>query len=222
LIEGMARAGQGEPFVVLHPQMAAAAAKRFRKMIDAPVLTHVTARFEGFDAYDVEPIALPDVFAERPVVLFGKWRGEPKGGIALEGRTAAGLFRARLDVNGQKVSAQNQALRYLWARHRIAALSDQEALEGGQSQRERILDLGLKYNLLSAYTSFIAVDQIVRNPTADGFAIDQPSPLPQGVSDLAVGAAVPSTPEPAVWWLLLIAGVSLIFARRRVLAQVRR
>jgi Ca-activated chloride channel family protein len=35
-------------------------------------------------------------------------------------------------------------------------------------------------------------------------AVDQPSPMPQGVSDAAIGAEVPSTPEPAAWLALLV------------------
>src|SRR3989454_4267788 len=76
LIEGIARAGQGEPFVVTGPQEADAAGKRFREYIESPVLTNVRVSYRGFDAYDVEPGAQqPDLFAERPVIVFGKWRG---------------------------------------------------------------------------------------------------------------------------------------------------
>ena len=39
LIEGMARAGQGEPFVVLRPEKAAAEADKLRAYIEQPVLT---------------------------------------------------------------------------------------------------------------------------------------------------------------------------------------
>ncbi|MBI3897440.1 MAG: VWA domain-containing protein [Gammaproteobacteria bacterium] len=220
LIEGMARAGQGEPFVVLHSAVAASAAERFRRLVDAPVLTHVQVRFDGLDVYDVEPMTLPDVFAQRPIVLFGKWRGEPKGNVVLEGRAANGPFRATLALNNQQASLHNGALRYLWARHRIASLSDQESLEGNGARREQILDLGLKYNLLTPYTSFIAIDDVVRNVApASSDRVDQPSPLPQGVSNLAVGGAtVPSTPEPSFWWMLTISGIVTLCAflgRRR-------
>ena len=107
-------------------------------------------------------------------------------------------------------------MRYLWARQRVAQLSDQETLEGGSAYRTRILDLGLRYNLLTSYTSFIAVDHIVRNRTPDdSTSVDQPSPLPEGVSELAVGANVPSTPEPGLYWMMAIAGISLLLALRR-------
>ena len=205
LIEGIARAGQGEPFIVTKPAQAAAQADRLRKMIDAPVLTQLKARFDGLDVYDVEPAslnALPDVLGGRPVALIGKWRGEPRGQLVLSGIAANGDWQQVLAVPAPDADAQ--ALRQLWARQRIQQLGDHEALRGGSAQREAITQLGLKYSLLTNYTSFIAVDHIVRSADTPSTAVNQPLPLPQGVSNAAVGAAVPSTPEPAAWVALLV------------------
>jgi Ca-activated chloride channel homolog len=222
LIEGIARAGQGEAFVVTKPGEAAAQAERLRKIIEAPVLTNVTARFQGLDVYDMEPAQLPDVLGGRPVLVFGKWRGEVAGNARLivEGRSAEGPFSTQVNATGRE-DRTSSALRHLWARQRIAALSDQEALEGGNAQKTAITDLGLKYSLLTQYTSFIAVDHIVRNPNpALAPTVSQPSPLPQGVSELAVGAEVPSTPEPGAWFALLvvlgIVGATVVSMRRRI------
>ena len=208
LIEGIARAGQGEPFIVTRPELAAAQAERLRRMIDAPVLTQLKARFEGLEVYDVEPAALnalPDVLGGRPVLIHGKWRGEPRGQLVLEGTAAIGNHLEVVPVSAP--DGQASALRHLWARSRIQQLSDQEALEGGSGQREAITALGLGYSLLTQYTSFIAVDEVVRTTEA-AVPVNQPLPLPQGVSNAAVGgevgAAVPSTPEPAAWLSLLV------------------
>ena len=206
LIEGIARAGQGEPFVVTKPEFAAAQAERLRKMIDAPVLTQLKARFDGLEVYDVEPSqlnALPDVLGGRPVALIGKWRGEPRGQLVLQGQSASGGWQQVLPVPAP--DAEAQALRQLWARQRIAQLSDDEALRGGNAQRDAITALGLQYSLLTNYTSFIAVDHVVRPADTPSTTVNQPLPLPQGVSNAAVGAAVPSTPEPAAWLALLVA-----------------
>lgn len=211
LIEGIARAGQGEAFVVTKPELAAAQAERLRRMINAPVLTSLHARFDGLDVYDVEPAsldALPDVLGGRPVVVFGKWRGAPAGQLVLEGQGAQGTYSEAVRVTAPDANAG--ALRHLWARQRIAELSDQEALEGGSARRDDITALGLRYSLLTQYTSFIAVDERVRTTEAAA-KVDQPLPLPEGVSNLAVGAevgaAVPSTPEPAAWLSLLVVAV---------------
>jgi Ca-activated chloride channel family protein len=224
LIEGLARAGQGEPFLVMQSSDAAAEAERFRKMIDAPVLTQVRLRFEGdaaFAPYDIEPVAIGDLFASRPVVVFGKWKGKPGGKLIVEGLTANGNFRSTVDLADEaKKGTDHPALRYLWARHRIASLSDQEALEGGGVAAKAITELGLRYSLLTQYTSFIAVDRIVRNTTPDqAVAVDQPSPMPQGVSNLAIGAEVPATPEPPTIAMLLVALALIALFGRRVVGS---
>ena len=222
LIEGIARAGQGEPFVVTKPEMAAAQAERLRKMIDAPVLTALHARFDGLEVYDTEPAttnSLPDVLGGRPVLIVGKWRGEPRGQLVLEGQAASGTHSEIVPVSAPDTGAV--ALRHLWARSRIQQLSDQEALEGGSARRDEITTLGLRYSLLTQYTSFIAVDHVVRT-TETAETVNQPLPLPQGVSNSAVGnmvgAAVPSTPEPAAWLALLVVIVLVggAVAQRRI------
>jgi Ca-activated chloride channel family protein len=153
---------------------------------------------------------VPDLFSRRPVVVFGKWRGEAQGALLVEGSTTQGLHRTRLPVDPGGASPSAGALRYLWARHRIAELTDEEALTADGEQRDSILELGLKYNLLTQYTSFVAVDRVVRVKDPDGtVTVDQPLPLPKGVSDLAVAESIiPSTPEPPMW--LLLAVVSLL------------
>lgn len=226
LMEGLARAGMGEPFVITDPVQAPEQAARFRRMIESPVLTQVKARFEGLDVYEVEPMTLPDVLGERPVILFGKWRGEAKGRLVIEGRSAEGPYQQVLKVDPQ-ARRDAAALRSLWARHRIASLSDQEALEGGDDLRQRITDLGLRYGLLTQYTSFIAIDQVVRNAAPqNGASVDQPLPLPQGVSELALGqslgAEVPSTPEPETLGAIAVVLSMLAMLRRRARRNDRR
>jgi Ca-activated chloride channel family protein len=216
LIEGLARAGQGEPFVVLNEAAADEQAERLRQMIDAPVLANPQVRFAGLQVYDVEPVVLPDLFAQRPLVVFGKWRGEAHGSLQVEGRGAAGPYRVEVPIRPEMASASNQALGYLWARHKVASLTDQETLEGDYAHSQAILDLGLKYNLLTAYTSFIAVDEQVRNPDpAAAASVKQPLPLPQSVSNQAIGALVSSTPEPSAWLMLLVAALGMGWLARQ-------
>ena len=218
---GLGNYDEAIEWLVTKPEEAQAQAERLRRMVDSPVLTQVKARFDGIDVYDVEPAQLPDVLGGRPVVIYGKWRGDAVQAagaqLVVEGRSAEGAWRSEVAADAGEHPA-GTALRHLWARQRIAMLSDQEALEGGSAQKAAITELGLKYSLLTQYTSFIAVDRIVRNPNpALAPTVDTPSRLPQGVSPLAIGAEVPSTPEPSAWLaLLVVAGilVATLVARR--------
>ncbi len=187
VIEGMARVGMGEPFVISKADEAPARAAAFRNLIQSPVLTQVKVNFKGFEAYDVEPPAIPDVLADRPVIVFGKWRGQAKGTIALSGITGEGACKESIDVAKVKPSEANEALRYLWARHRITMLSDYNKLRSDDRRIREVTELGLRYNLLTAYTSFVAVDSEVRNADGTSATVKQPLPLPEGVSDYAVG-----------------------------------
>ena len=72
-------------------------------------------------------------------------------------------------------------------------------------------NLGLTYNLLTAYTSFVAVDHVVRNAGGNGAAVKQPVPLPKGVDILAVGPGVPAVPEPETWALMAMAAAIIAF-----------
>jgi Ca-activated chloride channel family protein len=187
LIEGMARVGMGEPFIITKPQEAPEKAEAFRKLIQSPILTGITVDFGQFQVYDVEPASFPDVLADRPVIVFGKWRGKPRGSIELRGATGAGSFTERLDAAHVRPLEANSALRYLWALHRITLLADYNRLSPKDERVQEVTSLGLAYNLLTAYTSFIAVDTRVRAANGKPVTVKQPLPLPQGVSDLAVG-----------------------------------
>jgi Ca-activated chloride channel family protein len=215
LIEGVAKAGMGEPFIVTEESEAPAVAARFREYIQTPVLTEIQIRPVGFDTYDVHPAHLPDLLAERPLILFGKWRGPVTGSFELHGKTGHGDYVTSLDVAGVEPDEANRALRYLWARSRIAELSDYGARDVSADRVRDITSLGVKYNLLTQYTSFVAVLEEVRNLMGPAKDVNQPSPLPLGVSDLAVGGGTEAGSEPGLVWLITASLVLALFVLRR-------
>jgi Ca-activated chloride channel family protein len=217
LIGGVARAGLGEAFIVTSPDEAEEAAAKLRHYIDSPVLTNIDVSFSGFDAYDVEPRKIPDLFASRPIVVFGKWRGDAGGSIDISGHTGRGPYKTSLAMNATNADEQHSALRYLWARTRIANLSDFGPARPSDQRVADITSLGLTYGLLTRFTSFIAVQEIVRRTTEGADDVDQPLPLPQGVSDNAVGVTNGVEPEFAWMALMVVAlliGGGLLRARR--------
>jgi Ca-activated chloride channel family protein len=187
LLEGMARVGMGEPFVIAKPKEGQEKADEFRKMIDSPVLTKIKVDFGKFSVYDVEPLSIPDVFAERPVIIFGKWRGKLTGEITLSGMTSSGSYLNKFNIRKERPLESNSALQYLWARHRIGLLSDYNSLHQDDGRTKEVTQLGLTYNLLTAYTSFVAIDTEVRYVDGKAVTVKQPLPIPEGVSDYAVG-----------------------------------
>ncbi len=191
LIEGIAHTGMGQPYIITKQEEAESMAFRFRDYIQTPVLTDIQVRFKGLDVYDVEPKTFPDVFSSRPVVVFGKYKSVlPTASVELTGTTGEGDYFQRLPIASGKKDASSLALRYLWARERIRFLDDFNSASNNNDQEgitKQVTELGLKYNLLTQYTSFIAVDSESRNKEGGSTTIQQPLPLPEGVSNYAVG-----------------------------------
>ena len=129
---------------------------------------------------------LPDVLADRPVICLGKWTGEAQGTVTLSGVSGAGPWSQTFEV-GQVKDRDHGALRQLWARQRIQMLSDYDQFGQDADRKAEVTRLGLSYHLLTAYTSFVAVDTQVRNAAGSSTTVTQPLPMPEGVSDAAVG-----------------------------------
>ena len=186
LIESLARAGSGEPFIVMNAEEAPAVAGRLRDYVSSPVLTDVEVRFDDFRVSDVEPASFPDLMAERPVLVYGRYEGEAAGSVTVSGRTASGQHGEAFDVAGDATLVQGSPLSFLWARETVARLGDYVYGADSGGVKEEITRLGLEFSLLTDFTSFVAVDSVVRS---DGTStqVRQPLPLPQGVPDTALG-----------------------------------
>lgn len=196
LIDGIAHAGAAEPFVVEGLAGASQTAERFRKYVQTPVLTDISVSFQNLDVYDVVPAKVPDLMGERPIVVFGKYRRQARGKLVVSGQNRKGMLSKTMPFISQEVSGQNSALRYLWARHQLKTLADYaNPYVGGADLQQEITALGLKYNLLTSYTSFVAVDERLRNTSGAAAVIRQPLPLPENVSGLGVGVP-PCPPAP--------------------------
>ena len=194
LIEGMAFAGNGEPLFITNFQDTEKEVERFRNYINTPVLTRIKLESKGIEIYDVEPAGIPDLMAERPITVFGKYKGKAKGTLTLSGKTGRKTYKQSFDIAAAKPSANNLALRYLWARERIKYLDYMENSNSrwwnsaaDSSISKEITRLGLKYGLMTKYTSFIAIDEVVVEKDGKPVTVKQPLPLPEGVSNDAVG-----------------------------------
>ncbi len=187
LIEGMAKVSNSESFIATSKEEAEKVAKTFKNYIASPLLTQVKIKAKGFKVYDVAPGSIPDVFAARPVLVYGKYKGKPEGSIIITGYQGKKRFKQKFKITPANVSKKNKALRYLWARKKIEELDDYGKLFR-EDVKEQVINLGLKYNLATNYTSFVAVDESVVNKKGILKTVKQPLPMPKNVSNLAVGA----------------------------------
>ncbi|RLD19360.1 MAG: trypsin [Bacteroidetes bacterium] len=186
LIEGLAHVGRGEPFIVTNPEEADAMAARLKHYIEHPVLTDINITGTDVELYDIIPEHIPDLMTSRPIYFFGKYKSGSKPTIKVSGTSGHKTYSETLAVPQPRES--NTALTYLWAREKIRYLSDFNVLNNTSGRIAETTDLGLRHNLLTKYTSFVAVDHepalVNGNSTRQ---VRQPIARPQGISSHGVG-----------------------------------
>jgi Ca-activated chloride channel family protein len=187
LIDAMARIGKGKPFYLRPDENPEETVGKFFDYVSRPSITGVEVEFEGLSVYDLWPEKVPDLFAGRPVTLVGRFDKGGEGEVILTGWLAGRRWKQTLEVELPDRETANRGLPILWARKRIESLSDRMAMGEMEEDeaREEITELGLRYSLMSVYTSFVAVDSQVRNPGGKGPTVSVPIPLPEQVSPLA-------------------------------------
>lgn len=166
LLDEMSREGRGEAQYVGMNDDGSAAAKRFFERIRNPLMTDINVGFNGVPVTQTYPNRLPDLFDAKPVVVVGRYEQGGRATITLSGRMQGQAFTRDIEVDLPETLAENDSLRSIWARRRVAELSSLMLKGERQDQlAAEILDLGLKFRLMTDYTSFVAVDQ---QPVTDG------------------------------------------------------
>lgn len=187
LIEGMAKVGQSNSFIATSKEEAYKVSKTFKKYISSPLLTQIKLKQNNFEMYDVSPKSIPDVFSDRPIMIYGKYKGTATGCIEISGYQGTTKVIKTIKIKNSSLSSNNKVLKYLWARKKIEQLDDYRT-HFGDDVKDQVIALGLAYNLATKYTSFIAIDNEKVSNKGTLKTIEQLLPMTLGVGFSSVGA----------------------------------
>jgi len=196
LIEGMAFAGRGRAEVVTLPDDQAAAADRLYAAIHAPLLTDIAIDWGTLGVEEIYPIPLPDLFSARPIMIHGRLKnGTTSGTITLRGQTGAGPFERKIALQMVDPALDSTALASIWARAKVEQVMHQDlaALQSGSfpdALKRQITDLGVQYNLMTQFTSFVAVDESEVTTGGQAQTVAVPAELPEGMAREGVEGSV--------------------------------
>ncbi len=184
LIDGMAREGRGVAEYVLLSDDGQSAAKKFYDRVAQPLLLDVSVDWGDLPVDDVLPRQIPDVFSSAPIILKGRYKRGMKGEIIVRGLLRGQPWEEIIPVVlPEEPTVSAEALPSLWAREKINDIQ----YEGWKNSKTgetpaQITDLALEYRLMSAYTSFVAVEQRIVNIGGVQRTINVPVEMPEGVS----------------------------------------
>ncbi|MES9921611.1 MAG: VWA domain-containing protein [Candidatus Thiodiazotropha sp.] len=133
--------------------------------LGSPAMSHSSVMWQGPGNIDVEPQRLPDLYLSEPLMI--SLKGERlNGSLVLEGRRGNETWKQSVEIQANERAT---GIHTLWARQRIAglmALPDNELAE--EMKRQRVVDLALKHQIVSPYTSLVAVEKPVARPHSEG------------------------------------------------------
>jgi Ca-activated chloride channel homolog len=220
LIDGMARIGHGEPLVILEHDAAEPVIDRLFATVSRPALTNISIDWGNLPVSDVSPGEPPDLFAERPLVVSGRFHRGASGVVVVRGCRGGQPFEQALQVTLPDHGDGNPALGLLWARRALDDLDERYDFEDTERSavKEHMTHLALSYGLASTFTSFVAVDSAIVNRAGAAKRAPVPVALPSGVEETALASAtlshdrfVPGDPEVRIAAPPDTTSVTLIF-----------
>jgi Ca-activated chloride channel family protein len=187
LLDRMAVEGRGEVEYVSLADDGSAAARRFAERVRNPLLTDVEIDWGGLAVSDVTPARVPDVFSAKPIIVTGRYTAPGKGTIRIRGKAAGREVVREVAVDLPDRAPDHDVLATLWARRQVEAIMSRDWV-GAQSGAPRedvhegVTRLGLDFGLMTQYTSFVAVEEMIVNEGGQSRRVEVPVDMPEGVS----------------------------------------
>ena len=184
LIDGVAKQGGGMGKKLGLKDDAQALAQEVVSRIQRAQLAKIRIDWGDLNVRETYPARIPELWAGRPVIVFGRYRGGNETKITLSGSIEGQPASWPLAVNLPVVAADNAVLAPVWARQKIESLMQQTYYQGSPAIEEMVTEIALRHRLMSQYTSFVAVDQNeakrLIEPARPPRRMLVPVPLPEG------------------------------------------
>lgn len=181
--------------------------------LEKPMLRNVVLDWPDAGAV-VEPDPIPDLYDGQPIIVTARL-DRMSGELRATGEAASGRWEQMLSLN---TAAGHSGIATVWARDRIAGIEDRIALEGeSEALRKRILDLALNHQLVSRFTSFVAVEKKISRPKdLPGKSHNVPNLRPAGQSPQPFAYPQTATSATEAFWLGLLGMIAALLLWLRV------
>jgi len=214
LVRKMAEIGRGQArFIRSHEDIGEVMADFFRTL-DEPVFTDIRLLWEGGGEGRGEEVTFfpdppPDVYVDRPLQVVMRYPRDLSARLVVRGNRGGREESFSFPLEEGKETA-HPAVEKLFGRAHIGELMF-SWIRGGPEEKkrmkEKIVEAGLRYQLLSRFTSRVAVEERVER-APDGRLVTVPVkvPLPRGWKP---GAFFPTATND---WFFLLAGMLLMLS----------
>ena len=184
LIDSVAKHGGGMAKVLELNTDPGPLVEQIAERIHRAQLAKIQIDWNGLSVYETYPRRVPELWAGRPIVMFGRYAAGGSKKIELSGSAEGKPLKYKLHVTLPDAQPAHDVLSKVWARKKIEDISAQLYAADAPEIIEEITTVALNYRLMTQYTSFVAVDENDMQPiNQEAKAPRQvvvPVPLPEG------------------------------------------
>ncbi len=184
LIDGVAKHGGGMAKVLELNTDPGPLVAEIADRIHRAQLAKIQIDWKGLSVYETYPRRIPELWAGRPVIMFGRYGAGGSKKIELSGSAEGKSVKYNLHVTLPETEPTRDVLSKVWARKKIEDLSAQLYAADASEIIEEITDIALNHRLMTQYTSFVAVDENDMQPIDQEVKAPRqvvvPVPLPDG------------------------------------------
>ena len=184
LIDGVAKHGGGMAKVLELNTDPGPLVEQIAERIHRAQLAKIQIDWNGLSVYETYPRRIPELWAGRPVVMFGRYGAGGSKEIRLSGNAEGKPLKYKLRVTLPDAQPVHDVLSKVWARKKIEDLSGQMHAVDVPEIVEEITQIALNHRLMTQYTSFVAVDENDMQPINQVAKAPRqvvvPVPLPEG------------------------------------------
>jgi Ca-activated chloride channel homolog len=204
LLTQLARGSRGAAVYVREEENLEVKLSSLFTKVGTPLLADPRIQVVGLETRDVVPEPLPDLFRGEALVLAGRYQGGGDARLRLVGRLGSGEVELNLPAKLPATCVLRPHVAQLWAKRKIDRLLDDLRVHGMVEEiKQSIIDLGVRYQVVTPYTSFIVVEdgihiadpaELAKVPDADGGPVAGGGGSAQGPAKAAPAPVAPGTP----------------------------
>ena len=174
LIRGVSQAGRGAALRVSNSTESFDSVQTFTRWVDHAIVDELKLHPKALELTELHPSDLGGLFASHAAIVHGEYRGNPqKAAPRLVGST--GQKTTEIPVRVVDASEQDTLLATLWAKAAVSDLEVEWWSTSSPEAKEQITRLGLAHNIVTGFTSLVAVDDSRAISDGDPAVVDIPT-----------------------------------------------
>jgi Ca-activated chloride channel family protein len=182
LLDQMAKAGRGTTQYVRPDEDTDRSVNLFYERIAHPFLTDIKIDWGQLAVEDLYPGQIPDLFIGQPVFIHGRYKKAGSETVKLRGKVAGKEMTYELSVTLPERQIYHETMASLWAKMHIQELEGQLFHGEDKDVVREITQTGLQFRLMTAYTSFVAVEEKTVTEGGQARTVQVPVEMPEGTS----------------------------------------